>query len=60
MPRYRVTEIRARRSVYLIDAETEEDARSGNGDIIDEGADADDYTDEVLEVEQVDDDVDVA
>ena len=56
MPRYRVTEIRARKATYLIDAATEDAAKGLNGDIIAEGGDADDYGQEILDVEQVDDD----
>lgn len=56
MPRYKVAETRARRAEYLIDAESEEAARSLDGDIVAEGGDADDYGLEILSVEQVDDD----
>lgn len=56
MPRYRVTEIRARKAVYLIDAADEKAAERGDGEILDEGGDADDYGQELVSVERVDND----
>ena len=55
MPRFKVAETRARRVEYLIDAESEDAARRLDGEIIEEGGDADDYGLEILSVEQVDD-----
>lgn len=53
-------EIRARNARYLIDAVDEDAAKRGIGDFIDEGGDADDYTLEILSVEQVSDEQDCA
>lgn len=55
-PRFRVKEIRARNSTYLIDARTEDDATHGRGEFIDFGGDADDYGLELVSVEEVSDD----
>lgn len=60
MPRFRVAEIRARKVIYLIDAVDERAARHLEGDILDEGGDADDYGQEILEVEEVADDEEFA
>jgi hypothetical protein len=55
VPRFKVVEERGFESRYLIDAESEEDARNYKGDIVAEERDADDYGIEVKSVEQVDD-----
>ncbi len=59
MPRYLVTERRAYKSAMLIDAEDEEAAEKGDGDIIDT-SDTDSWADELLSVEEVDADQDYA
>lgn len=53
MPRFRVTETRARTVVYLIDAVDERAAEQLDGDVIDESGD--DYSLEAQSVEQVSD-----
>lgn len=60
MPRYRVVEKRCREARYIIDAADENAARHYDGDIIDEGGDADDYGEETISVEQVGDEEDMA
>lgn len=47
-------EIRAREVQYLIDAEDEAAARKLDGEIIEEGGDADDYGQELVSVEEAD------
>lgn len=58
MPKFIVKEKRARQAEYLIEAADEESAGRLDGDIIDEGGDADDYGLELVSVELVGDDVD--
>lgn len=59
MPRYIVHEKRSRTAEYLIDAADEQAAGRLDGQILDEGGDADDYGDELLSVEEVSDDTEM-
>ena len=56
MPKFVVRETRARTVEYLIEAADETAARKLDGEILDEGGDADDYGLETLSVEQVEND----
>jgi len=55
MPRFKVTETRAFTNVFLIDADTEDNAEKMDGEIIEEAPDADSYTQSVDRVEEVGD-----
>jgi hypothetical protein len=60
MPRFIVRERRCYIATYLIDAASDEQAGRRDGAVVDEaGGDGDDYGDELLSVEQVDDDTEL-
>lgn len=59
MPRYRLIEKRSYRERVLIDAENEEAAKMGHGEIIDEATE-ESWSDEFVDIEEVDADEDEA